>query len=228
MSLAELGPNLRGSWHVCLNAAYRWYCCNVWHVCMCFAYHGWICLEAWLHCAGNPAASSTVLWQLFASLSCSCAVCRHPCTSVLMSRCLQVDSVDRGGTFLGSLVVPNSPEGAFALGPALLRAGLAKLHHLFDPGRVSGGRQLLDAEAEARDAKRKVRCAVMTAFPGGKTDKGAVRQNGDPTDSLLHCTMAGLRGCLQPLFWDGLAHTSPKRQLNLGSGDAATTGLWAV
>lgn len=64
--------------------------------------------------------------------------------------------MDRGGTFLGQVRVPGGQGEAFNLGISLLEAGLAKLHPSFDAGRVSGGRELASAEAQARDARLKV------------------------------------------------------------------------
>ena len=66
--------------------------------------------------------------------------------------------MDRGGTFLGVLRVPGAPSGGLNLGMALLQAGLAKLHPSFDAGRVTGGREMAGAEAQAREARLKV-CA---------------------------------------------------------------------
>lgn len=73
--------------------------------------------------------------------------------------CVQVDTVDRGGTFLGTLRIPGASN--FNLGLALLQAGLAKLHPSFDAGRVTGGRELAGAEENARKERLKVRTSVM-------------------------------------------------------------------
>lgn len=63
--------------------------------------------------------------------------------------------MDRGGNFLGTLRIlgGNRP---FNLGPALLEAGLAKLHPSFDPDRVQGGRELAAAQEHAQKGKVKV------------------------------------------------------------------------
>lgn len=70
---------------------------------------------------------------------------------------MQVSTVDNGGTFLGVLRVPGGPGGNFNLGLALLQAGLAKLHHMFDPSKVSQGQEMETAESKARAARLKVR-----------------------------------------------------------------------
>ena len=74
---------------------------------------------------------------------------------------VEVETVDRAGTFLGTLRwTPSGAAGAASpqqnLGVALLKAGLAKLHPSFDPDRVPGGRELAAAEASARAAQLKV------------------------------------------------------------------------
>lgn len=67
----------------------------------------------------------------------------------------QVETVDRGGTFLGSLrTVGPKPAN---LGLALLEAGLAQLSERFDPDRTSGGRELVAAQERARAARLKAR-----------------------------------------------------------------------
>lgn len=66
----------------------------------------------------------------------------------------QVDTMDRGGTFLGTLTVPGNPP--FNLGRGLLKAGLARLHPSFDPAYDHDGHALSEAQAEARQHKRKV------------------------------------------------------------------------
>lgn len=64
--------------------------------------------------------------------------------------------MDRGGNFLGTLTVPGGSR-PFNLGPALLEAGLAKLHPSFDPDRVQGGSELAAAQEHAQKGKLKVR-----------------------------------------------------------------------
>ena len=67
--------------------------------------------------------------------------------------------MDRGGNFLGTLTMPGGNR-PFNLGPALLEAGLAKLHPSFDPDRVQGGAELAAAQAHAQKRKVKVRLPV--------------------------------------------------------------------
>lgn len=62
-----------------------------------------------------------------------------------------VDSVDKAGTFLGTLRI-----GRLNLGVALLEEGLAKLHPSFDPTRTPGGRELVTAQDKARRARLRV------------------------------------------------------------------------
>ncbi|KAK9813035.1 hypothetical protein WJX72_007851 [[Myrmecia] bisecta] len=68
---------------------------------------------------------------------------------------VEVETMDRGGTFLGTLRLSAGGK-PLGLGAALLEAGLAKLHPNFDPDRVPGGRELAAAEAKARNARLKV------------------------------------------------------------------------
>lgn len=68
---------------------------------------------------------------------------------------VQVDSIDKGGTFLGSLYAPSlKPQSN--VGIALLAAGLAKLHPSFVPSRVPGGDLLQAAQDAAQAARLKV------------------------------------------------------------------------
>lgn len=67
---------------------------------------------------------------------------------------VEVETVDKAGTFLGTLKVP-SMKGA-SLGVALLESGLAKLHPSFDANRVAGGHELQQAQEKARQQKLKV------------------------------------------------------------------------
>ncbi|KAK9808571.1 hypothetical protein WJX73_010288 [Symbiochloris irregularis] len=62
---------------------------------------------------------------------------------------IEVTAMDRRGTFLGSLVVPGSPQ--FNLGSSLLKAGLAWLDPSLSPAKV--GAALAEAQAEARRHK---------------------------------------------------------------------------
>ena len=63
---------------------------------------------------------------------------------------IQVETCDKGGTFLGTLLIPGPRP--FDLGVALLEKGLASLHFTFDESRP-GARALITAEQEAKDAK---------------------------------------------------------------------------
>lgn len=76
--------------------------------------------------------------------------------------------MDRGGNFLGSLTMPGGNR-PFNLGPALLEAGLAKLHPSFDPDRVQGGAELAAAQEHAQTRKLKVfvpACVRVCCFLG--------------------------------------------------------------
>ena len=66
----------------------------------------------------------------------------------------QVDTVDRGGAFLGRLTVKGSKP--IDLGCVLLEAGLAKLHPNFNPDNAPDGRELVAAQNAARAARLKV------------------------------------------------------------------------
>ena len=67
---------------------------------------------------------------------------------------LQIETVDRGGSFLGTITTKGSKP--LNLGLALLSNGLAKLHPSFDPSRISGGRDLVAAEEKAKQKRLKV------------------------------------------------------------------------
>ena len=81
-----------------------------------------------------------------------------PCTSLsggqVSAWSVQIETCDRGGTFLGNLEVPGHKH--FDLGLGLLEAGLGSLHPSFDASRVSNGTALMRAEAAAKSGKRKV------------------------------------------------------------------------
>jgi len=64
---------------------------------------------------------------------------------------IQVETCDKGGTYLGTLLLPGPHP--FDLGLALLERGLASLHFTFDESRP-GGKALVNAETLAREAKR--------------------------------------------------------------------------
>ena len=63
---------------------------------------------------------------------------------------IEVDSVDKNGTFLGTLTLNH---GHFNLGEELLRLGLGSLHPAFPVDRVQGGRALAELEAAAKETK---------------------------------------------------------------------------
>lgn len=66
---------------------------------------------------------------------------------------LYVETVNKGGTFLGTLTVPGPKP--FDLGLGLVENGLAAVHPFFDASTPSG-RQLFIAEKNAKDKKLKV------------------------------------------------------------------------
>lgn len=66
---------------------------------------------------------------------------------------LEIESMNKGGTFLGRLTVPGTRP--FDLGLGLVEAGLAKLHPFFDTS-TPVGRQLASAQKAAQDNKLKV------------------------------------------------------------------------
>lgn len=63
---------------------------------------------------------------------------------------IQVETCDKGGTYLGTLLLQGPPP--FDLGLALLEKGLASLHFTFDESRP-GGKALVAAEKMARENK---------------------------------------------------------------------------
>jgi staphylococcal nuclease domain-containing protein 1 len=64
---------------------------------------------------------------------------------------IEVETVDKTGTFLGSLW-----EGKANVSVALLEAGLAKLHPHFSPDRTTEGHFLVQAEEKAKKQQLKV------------------------------------------------------------------------
>jgi len=68
---------------------------------------------------------------------------------------VEIETIDRGGTFLGTLRIVGGGR-PLNLGPALLEAGLAKLHPSFDSDRIQGGRELSAAQDHAQSARLKV------------------------------------------------------------------------
>ncbi|CAI5514726.1 unnamed protein product [Closterium sp. Naga37s-1] len=64
---------------------------------------------------------------------------------------IEVETVDKTGTFIGSLWADRTNAGAL-----LLQAGLAKLHPSFTPDRTAEGHLLISAETQAKNARLKV------------------------------------------------------------------------
>jgi len=72
-------------------------------------------------------------------------------TNILQRECeIEVDSIDKSGTFLGTLTLNH---GQFNLGEELLRLGLGSLHPAFPVDRVQGGRAMAEIEAAAKETK---------------------------------------------------------------------------
>lgn len=67
---------------------------------------------------------------------------------------VEVETMDKVGTFLGSVTLPGPRP--VSLGLALLREGLAKLQPFFDYESKPGGRELKAAEDAAKAARLKV------------------------------------------------------------------------
>jgi len=90
-----------------------------------------------------------------------CCVCACEHWTWLLCVCLraqiEVETVDKTGTFIGSLWVKRSNAGVL-----LLEAGLARLHPSFFPDRTAEGPALQAAEKRARDARLGVRCFLTT------------------------------------------------------------------
>lgn len=68
---------------------------------------------------------------------------------------MEVETVDRGGTFLGRLRVQTAGKSV-DVATALLSAGLAKLHSSFRPDEQPGGMELQAVQQKAMDARLKV------------------------------------------------------------------------
>lgn len=75
--------------------------------------------------------------------------------SVDLFACLQVEGIDKGGTFLGTMFLQHLKPSA-NVGVSLLSQGLAKLHPSFAASRVPGGLELLDAQESAKSKGLKV------------------------------------------------------------------------
>eukprot|EP00882_Tetradesmus_deserticola_P005631 GHRQ01005927.1.p1 GENE.GHRQ01005927.1~~GHRQ01005927.1.p1 ORF type:complete len:442 (+),score=261.50 GHRQ01005927.1:56-1327(+) len=67
---------------------------------------------------------------------------------------IEIETADKGGTFLGSIVLPGAKP--LSLGHTLARLGLAKTQQFFDASRVKGGQELLAAIQAAKEARLKV------------------------------------------------------------------------
>lgn len=74
---------------------------------------------------------------------------RHACLQRHVE--LDVEGIDKTGTFLGQMRV-----GGQSLATRLLESGLASIHPMFNAARAPNGRELADAEAAAKAAKRGV------------------------------------------------------------------------
>ncbi|KAL6757416.1 hypothetical protein V8C86DRAFT_2625605 [Haematococcus lacustris] len=71
---------------------------------------------------------------------------------------VMVETMDRGGTFLGSIsILPTHPQAKpVSLALALLRAGLARLQPNVDPFRLPDGAEMVALQKAARDARLKI------------------------------------------------------------------------
>ncbi|KIY93252.1 transcriptional coactivator-like protein, partial [Monoraphidium neglectum] len=67
---------------------------------------------------------------------------------------IEVEGVDKGGTFLGTITLPGAKP--VNLGLSLLRQGLAKLQPFFSSDRVKGGAELEAAQNAAKQAHLKI------------------------------------------------------------------------
>lgn len=122
---------------------------------------------------------------------------------------IEVETVDKTGTFLGSLF-----ENKVNVGVALLENGLAKLHPNFDPSRTASAVDLQRAEEKARTHKIKVsgvfQCSSVEfrlviavswsrKFPSfvSEVRRGTRRQIGCTNSSL-----AGVSSVIKVLYWN--------------------------
>jgi hypothetical protein len=78
---------------------------------------------------------------------------------------IEIETADKGGTFLGSVVL-HGPKPV-NLGIALARQGLAKTQPFFSAERVKGGQELLAAIQAAKEARLKVRPVQLGGLPWG-------------------------------------------------------------
>lgn len=107
-----------------------------------------------------------------------------------------IETMDKGGTFLGTLVVPGAKPFSLALG--LLRAGLAKLQTTIDISRLTGSSELLAAEQIAKESKLKI-------WENWTPDMDATEENGadiastsnghgKPSQEVLEVTVTEVSG----------------------------------
>mmetsp|Transcript_9984 Transcript_9984/g.28669 ORF Transcript_9984/g.28669 Transcript_9984/m.28669 type:complete len:953 (+) Transcript_9984:302-3160(+) len=90
---------------------------------------------------------------------------------------VQVDSIDKGGTFLGTLFVPGmKPSPNF--GVSMLQLGLAKLHPMFAASRVPGGPELQDAQEAAKQKCLKVWENYVEEGPAAEEEEENGTSNG--------------------------------------------------
>jgi hypothetical protein len=98
---------------------------------------------------------TTVHFLVLCDLILFCAP-RSVCTvaAALLQVEIEIETADKGGTFLGTIVLPGAKP--LSLGHALARLGLAKTQQFFDASRVKGGQELLAAIQAAKEARLKV------------------------------------------------------------------------
>lgn len=83
-----------------------------------------------------------------------CNVFVHSGTSTDLQVEIEVETCDKGGTFLGTIILPGAKP--INLGTTLARLGLAKTQPFFAADRVKGGQELLAAIQSAKQAHLKV------------------------------------------------------------------------
>ncbi|MEW5318556.1 MAG: hypothetical protein WDW38_009770 [Sanguina aurantia] len=95
-----------------------------------------------------------------------------------------VETVDRGGTFLGSVVIPGPRPVSLSL--ALLRAGLGRIQPNMDPARLENGAALAEAQAAAQAARLKIweKWEPEAEAPEGSADAGASHGGSSPEEVL--------------------------------------------
>jgi hypothetical protein len=91
------------------------------------------------------------------------AVAHNDIAAAVLQVEIEIETADKGGTFLGSIVLPGAKP--LSLGHALARLGLAKTQQFFDASRVKGGQELLAAIQAAKEARLKVRVQPMFGSP---------------------------------------------------------------